>query len=137
MSEFLKNLNEALAGKIYIESPLEEFGKHGKPIIFEGRIETLKQLVVTPYKVKEGPGIDIEYNENIKTEFTIEHVQKLVNLISEWSLKIKFIPLVLPSMLEKSYIERHKNIIGRYLEMYLPASDKIGKRWDFLIQKLD
>lgn len=139
MSEFLKNLNEALANKVYIEAPLEEFGKHGKPIIFEGRIETLKQFAITPYMVSEGPAIQSNYNnEKVKEEFTIEHIQTLVKLISEWTLKIKFIPLILPSGgVIKASLHREKNVIGRYLEAYIPATDEIGKRWDFLIQKLD
>lgn len=139
MSEFLKNLNEAMAGKIYIEQPIMiesrvgAFFQHPIRGIFSSE---LKQFVVTPSRVFEGPGVQHPFNEIPKTEFTIEHIQQLIELILNFSNKISFVQLTLP-IVEKAYIERHKNVLGRYIEAYMPATDEIGKRWDFLIQKLD
>lgn len=138
MSEFLKNLNEALANKIYIEPPLFVESRLGSYYQHptRGIITELKQFAVTPDGVFEGPGIKHEYHKIPKTEFVIEHIQQLVEMILNHSKKIAFCQLVMP-IVEKCYTERHKNVLGRYIECYIPMTDEIGKRWDFLIQKLD
>lgn len=142
MSEFLKNLETALAGKVLIESPKNEFGKHLSSMIYvdeKGQNITshLKQFVCTPPNiVNEGPAIENQMF-NPDKEFTIEHIQKLTELISNFSKRISFVPLVLPYSLIKAELHRHNHIIGRYLEAYSHNSDDIMKRWDFLILKLD
>lgn len=138
MSEFLKNLSDALANKVYIESPIFEFAKNGQSMKHENIITSLKQFVCTPYETNDSPAIlqTNHWNEPAK-EFGIENIQLLVKIISDWSIKIRFVPLIIPYGVDKAEIHRHKNIIGRYIEDYLPGSDEMGKRWDFLVQKLD
>lgn len=139
MSEFLKNLSDALAGKVFIENPLMEFGRNGDMIGgHDGvKLSSLKQFVVTPYGATENPSIISEYHSNIIKDFRIDIIQELVNFISTFSKKIRFVPLTIPYGVEVARIERHNHIVGRYIEAYIPQTDEVGKRWDFLIQKLD
>lgn len=141
MSEFLKNFESALAGKVLIEQPKDEFGKHGSTIVFKDGDRNissyLKQFCcVPPDIVNDGPAILPGYYD-VDKEFTIEHIQKLVPMISDFARKISFVPLILPYGVLKAELTRHGHIVGRYVENYYPMSDQIMKRWDFLVMKLD
>lgn len=137
--EFLSNLSDALANRIYVDAPfLEYIGKLGTVIIHDGVCKEVKQFHCTPaLLVGEGPGIDhnaMTFNDG--GDFGIEHIQKLVAHIEGWSKKIRFVHLFLPPTLV-AQTHRKKNILGRYTEDYYHPYDEVLKRWDFLIQKLD
>lgn len=136
MNDFLKNLNEALTGKIYIENAVDQFSSYYKQKI---EIDKFKQYVCTPTKelVTIGPGLILDYPDEYDREFGILHINKLTEMILEFSKRIKFHPLILPSSCIQATLYRHKNIYGRFIKDYVPASDIILERFDFLVQKLD
>lgn len=132
-----KNLEKALNGRVTI-APANNtvVGKIGDNY---GNIKQLTMSTMNEGKtwnVGDGPAISI-FDDDFKLDFKAA-LDKLASEIVNYAKgdSVKFHLLVMPlRAVERSNMEGCGDILIRYLEGYLPATDAIAYRYDILISK--
>lgn len=131
-----RNLSELLNGRVKLATANNEivmrFGGKGNEQFQLSSIDGKGEK----WSVDKGPAIsiiDLDYKLKFK-----EALKELANKIIEFGKNktIRFNLLVMPlSSVEVCRTEICENIIVRYIEAYIPATDNIGFRYDILVSE--